>query len=148
MSPVDAPPLRIGEVAKRLGITTRTIRYYEELGLLGGVDHERAAGQHRSYTEADVERLRKAVKLKSLLGVSLEELRTLMEAEDGRDARREEYIAPGTSKKRRRELLDASALNVARQLELLTARRAEFDQLEAELIARRELIATRRAELG
>jgi DNA-binding transcriptional MerR regulator len=148
MSPVDAPPLRIGEVARRLGITTRTIRYYEELGLLGGVDHDRAAGQHRSYTEADVERLRKAVKLKSLLGVSLDELRTLMEAEDGRDARREEFTAPGTSKQRRREILDASALNVARQLELLTARRAEFDQLEAELIARRELIATRRAELG
>jgi DNA-binding transcriptional MerR regulator len=140
--------LRIGEVAKRLGITTRTIRYYEELGLLGGVDHDRAAGQHRTYTEADVERLRKAVKLKSLLGVSLEELKTLMEAEDGRDARREEFTAPSTSKRRRREILDASALNVTRQLELLTARRAEFDQLEAELVARRNLITTRRAELG
>jgi MerR family transcriptional regulator, repressor of the yfmOP operon len=140
--------LRIGEVAKRLGITTRTIRYYEELGLLGGVDHDRAAGQHRTYTEADVERLRKAVKLKSLLGVSLEELKTLMEAEDGRDARREEFTAPSTSKRRRREILDTSALNVTRQLELLTARRAEFDQLEAELIARRNLITTRRAELG
>lgn len=140
--------LRIGEVAKRLGITTRTIRYYEELGLLGGVDHDRVAGQHRTYTEADVERLRKAVKLKSLLGVSLEELKTLMEAEDGRDARREEFTALSTSKRRRREILDTSALNVTRQLELLTARRAEFDQLEAELIARRNLITTRRAELG
>ncbi|WP_051223736.1 MerR family transcriptional regulator [Conexibacter woesei] len=147
MSAVETT-LRIGEVAKRLGITTRTIRYYEELGLLGGVDHDRAAGQHRTYTEADVERLRKAVKLKSLLGVSLEELKTLMEAEDGRDARREEFTAPSTSKRRRREILDTSALNVTRQLELLTARRAEFDQLEAELIARRNLITTRRAELG
>jgi MerR family transcriptional regulator, repressor of the yfmOP operon len=147
MTPVEAPALRIGEVAKRLGITTRTIRYYEELGLLGGVDHDRAAGQHRSYTEADVERLRKAVKLKSLLGVSLEELKALMEAEDGRDARREELNAPSTSRKRRREILDASAQNVTRQLELLVARRAEFDQLEAELIARRDLIAQRLAEL-
>jgi DNA-binding transcriptional MerR regulator len=148
VSATETTPLRIGEVARRLGITTRTIRYYEELGLLGGVDHDRAAGQHRSYTEADVERLRKAVKLKSLLGVSLDELKTLMEAEDGRDARREEFRSPATSKKRRREILDASALNVARQLDLLTARRAEFDQLEAELTARRDLIATRRAELG
>jgi DNA-binding transcriptional MerR regulator len=141
-------PLRIGEVAKRLGITTRTIRYYEELGLLGGVDHERAAGQHRTYAEADVERLRKAIKLKSLLGVSLDELKALMEAEDGRDARREEFSAPSTSKRRRREILDQSAVNVSRQLELLAARRADFDQLHAELVARRDLIDTRLAELG
>jgi DNA-binding transcriptional MerR regulator len=141
-------PLRIGEVAKRLGITTRTIRYYEELGLLGGVDHERAAGQHRTYAEADVERLRKAIKLKSLLGVSLDELKALMEAEDGRDARREEFSAPSTSRRRRREILDQSAVNVSRQLELLAARRADFDQLHAELVARRDLIDTRLAELG
>jgi MerR family transcriptional regulator, repressor of the yfmOP operon len=143
-----ATTLRIGEVARRLGITTRTIRYYEELGLLGGVDHDRAAGQHRTYTEADVERLAKAVKLKALLGVSLDELKALMEAEDGRDARREELNAPSTSRKRRREILDTSAENVGRQLELLAARRAELDQLEAELIARRDLIAQRLAELG
>ena len=140
--------LRIGEVAKRLSITTRTIRYYEELGLLGGVDHDRVAGQHRTYTEADVERLSKAIKLKSLLGVSLDELKALMEAEDGRDARREEFTAPGTSKKRRREILDQSALNVTRQLELLAVRRAEFDELERELVARRALIDQRLAELG
>ena len=50
-----ATPLRIGEVAERLGTTTRTIRYYEEIGLLGG--GEREAGRHRIYEEADVERL-------------------------------------------------------------------------------------------
>ena len=50
-----ATPLRIGEVAERLGTTTRTIRYYEEIGLLGG--GEREAGRHRTYDEADVERL-------------------------------------------------------------------------------------------
>ncbi|WCB94661.1 hypothetical protein DSM104299_03399 [Baekduia alba] len=140
--------LRIGEVAKRLGITTRTIRYYEELGLLEGPDQDRAAGQHRTYTESDVERLRKAVQLKALLGVSLEELKALMEAEDDRDARRDEFRAPGTSKRRRREILDQSARNVGRQLELLAARRSEFDRLEAELIARRALIDQRIAELG
>jgi DNA-binding transcriptional MerR regulator len=143
-----ATVLRIGEVAKRLGITTRTIRYYEELGLLGGQDHDRAAGQHRAYDERDVERLRKAVQLKALLGVSLEELKTLMEIEDSRDARRDEFRAPGTSKRRRREILDQSARNVGRQLELLAARRAEFDRLEHELAERRALIERRLAELG
>ena len=44
---------RIGEVAERVGVTTRTIRYYEELGLLGALA-DRSKGAHRLYTEADV----------------------------------------------------------------------------------------------
>ncbi len=40
---------RIGEVAERVGITTRTIRYYEELGLLGTLA-DRSKGTHRLYS--------------------------------------------------------------------------------------------------
>ena len=71
--------LRIGEVARQLGTTPRTIRYYEGIGLLeagGG----RAAGQHRLYGEREVEHLRDALRLKELLGVSLDELKALLEA--------------------------------------------------------------------
>ena len=73
--------LRIGDVAERVGTTTRTIRYYEEIGLLPG-SADRAAGAHRAYTEADVERLALILRLKELLGVSLEDLKLLVEAED------------------------------------------------------------------
>ena len=56
MSATTAPrTLRIGEVAELTGVTPRTIRYYEEIGLLGG-GAERVQGKHRLYTEADVER--------------------------------------------------------------------------------------------
>jgi DNA-binding transcriptional MerR regulator len=57
MTPAESPsrPLRIGELAERVGTTARTIRYYEEIGLLGG--GERDHGRHRSYTEDDVDRL-------------------------------------------------------------------------------------------
>ncbi len=48
--------LRIGEIAERTGVTPRTIRYYEELGLLPTTD--RAQGKHRTYTDADVDRRR------------------------------------------------------------------------------------------
>jgi hypothetical protein len=48
--------LRIGVVAKRLGVTTRTIRYYEELGLLGA-GSDRSKGAHRLYGEADIAHL-------------------------------------------------------------------------------------------
>ena len=47
--------MRIGEVAAAVGTTSRTIRYYEELGLLEGAG-ERESGKHRTYTEQDVER--------------------------------------------------------------------------------------------
>ena len=52
-----AGALRIGELAQRTGTTPRTIRYYEELGLLASARPSRDAGRHRAYTEADVERV-------------------------------------------------------------------------------------------
>jgi DNA-binding transcriptional MerR regulator len=139
-------PLRIGELARLAGTTPRTIRYYEEIGILGG-DAERAAGAHRTYTEADVERLRKAMRLKSLLGVSLDELKQLLEAEDARPALRDELHAPGTSKRRRRQILDQAGGNVEHQLELLARRRAEIAELEADLRERQALIARRLREM-
>ncbi|MGH2499675.1 MAG: MerR family transcriptional regulator [Candidatus Limnocylindria bacterium] len=62
---------RIGELAARLGLTERTIRYYEELGLLDSV--KRLEGGQRVYTDDDVRRLRFILKLK-MLGLSLQEM--------------------------------------------------------------------------
>ena len=73
MAAVTEPVYRIGEVAERVGVTTRTIRYYEQLGLLGPA-LERSKGAHRLYGEADVARLTELIRLKELLGLSLEEL--------------------------------------------------------------------------
>ncbi|HEX9269900.1 MAG TPA: MerR family transcriptional regulator [Candidatus Limnocylindria bacterium] len=62
---------RIGELAARVGMTERTIRYYEELGLLESV--KRLDGGTRVYTDDDVRRLRFIRKLK-VLGLSLQEM--------------------------------------------------------------------------
>ncbi|HEV2981046.1 MAG TPA: MerR family transcriptional regulator, partial [Solirubrobacteraceae bacterium] len=69
--------LRIGDVARLVGTTPRTIRYYEEIGLIAQAP-ARPSGRHRLYSESEVERLREVMRLKHLLGVSLEELRTLL----------------------------------------------------------------------
>jgi MerR family transcriptional regulator, repressor of the yfmOP operon len=130
--------LRIGEVARRLGVTTRTIRYYEEIGLLGGGDRE--AGQHRSYGDKEVDGLRDALRLKSLLGLTLEELGEVLEAEEARAARREEWQHADPDPERRRELLDDALTYVDRQLGLVRRRREEIDALESELVERRERI--------
>jgi MerR family transcriptional regulator, repressor of the yfmOP operon len=139
-------PLRIGDVAKAVGTTPRTIRYYEEIGLLPEAA-ARPAGQHRVYTEGDVERLREVLHLKSLLGVSLDELKELVEAEDARALIRREYHAsddPG----RKRELLDESLGHIDRQLELVRRRRAELDGLESELAGKRRRVRDRLRELS
>jgi DNA-binding transcriptional MerR regulator len=146
MSATAAPErLRIGEVARRLGTTPRTIRYYEEIGLLGGGGRE--AGRHRSYGEDEVARLRDALRLKHLLGLSLDELGELLEAEEARAARRDEWQHRNPSPERRREILSAGLAHVDRQLELVRRRREALDALEAELGSRRERLLERLDEL-
>lgn len=68
--------LRIGEVSEQAGVTTRTIRYYESIGLLPF--DPRKVGAHRSYTTATVTRLRKIEQLK-VLGLSLEEIASVID---------------------------------------------------------------------
>ena len=135
--------MKIGEAAARVGTTPRTIRYYEEIGLLPGSD-ERPSGGHRTYDERDIERLADALRLKELLGLSLEELRELVEAEDARAALRTEFEAsedPG----RRREILEEALPLIDRQLALIRRRQRELENLEGELAAKRRRIRRRLA---
>jgi MerR family transcriptional regulator, repressor of the yfmOP operon len=142
---VTEKPLRIGEVAERAETTVRTVRYYEEVGLLPGSE-ERRAGQHRSYSEADVERLREILQLKDLLNLSLEQLRGLVEAEEARAAIREQYRS-ATEAAERERLLVAAAGHLDRQLALIRDRRAALGELEERLAERRERVAERLGEL-
>jgi len=71
--------VQIGELAKSLGITTRTIRYYEEIGLMGKT--ERVGGGARSYSKDDILRLKFILKLKNL-GISLKEIEKLSDIFD------------------------------------------------------------------
>jgi DNA-binding transcriptional MerR regulator len=133
--------LRIGEVARLVETTPRTIRYYEEIGLLPA-SAERESGRHRLYTEGDVERLRELLRLKDLLGVSLEELKQLAEAESARAALRDEWRRGG-QETRPREILEEGIGHIGRQLALVRGRRAQLEGLEAELAARRRQLRER-----
>jgi DNA-binding transcriptional MerR regulator len=128
--------LRIGDVATLTGTTPRTIRYYEEIGLLEP-SGERAAGKHRLYSEADVERLRDLLRLKELLNVSLDELKVLADAEAARAALRTEWHEIDDPD-RRAAIAREAISHIDRQLELVRRRRDELARLEAHLSARRE----------
>lgn len=73
---------QIGEVCQATGLTPRTLHYYDEIGLL--VPSERLAGGQRLYTAADLERIEEIKELKRLLGLSLSEIKRLLDAEDAR----------------------------------------------------------------
>jgi DNA-binding transcriptional MerR regulator len=137
-------PLRIGEVAELTGTTPRTIRYYEEIGLLKGA--ERAHGKHRFYTEGEVERVREILRLRDLLGLSLDQLSRLLEAETARAELRREYQQTEQPAKRRR-ILEQALGHISTQLELVRGRRAELEGLEGELSERRDRVEHALAEL-
>jgi MerR family transcriptional regulator, repressor of the yfmOP operon len=139
--------LRIGDVARLAGTTPRTIRYYEEIGLLPAAGG-REPGSHRTYAEADLERLTDLLRLKDLLGLSLEGLKELIEAEDARAALREEWSSGVEDPLRRRQILDESLGHIAKQLELVRRRGEEIASLEAELVAKRKRVRALLRELG
>jgi MerR family transcriptional regulator, repressor of the yfmOP operon len=129
---VSEPHLRIGDVARLVGTTPRTIRYYEEIGLLAEAAG-RQSGRHRSYTQEEVERLREVMRLRDLLGVSLEELKTLLAAEEARAEVRAQLRRENVTPQRRRELLLEARGHIERQLELVRHRSAELARLQEEL---------------
>jgi DNA-binding transcriptional MerR regulator len=137
--PAQEGELRIGEVAKLAGTTPRTIRYYEEIGLLPAAGG-RQPGAHRTYAEADVERLTELLRLRDLLGLSLEELKELVEAEGARAELRREWRGGVEDPVRRRQILEESLNYTDRQLDLVRRRREEIAKLEGELIARRRRV--------
>lgn len=76
MISLTTPLMKIGEVAKRSGLTVRTLHYYDEIGLLS--PSERTLTDHRLYTATDLQRLHQIVSLRQL-GFSLDQIRECLE---------------------------------------------------------------------
>ena len=71
---------RIGEAAERAGVSSRTLRWYEEIGLLSPVAH--TSGGARRYGEDDLLRIEHIRELQGLLGLDLGEIRDILQGED------------------------------------------------------------------
>ncbi|HZE05153.1 MAG TPA: MerR family transcriptional regulator [Solirubrobacteraceae bacterium] len=138
-------PLRIGEVAELTGTTPRTIRYYEEIGLLGSA--ARAQGKHRCYTQTDVDRVREIIRLRDLLGLSLEQLSQLLEAESARATLRDELKHTEDPTERRR-ILEELLGHISGQLELVRGRLSELNDLAAELVSKQKRVQDKIRELS
>ena len=137
--------MRIGAVAERAGVTPRTIRYYEEIGLLPG--GARRKGEHRSYDDADIERLQELTRLRDLLNLSLDDLKELVEAEEARAALRRAWHETDSPSERLR-IVEAALPHVETQLELVRRRKQELHALETELADKRKRLLARRRKLS
>ena len=141
------PVFRIGEVAKLHGLTTRTLRYWEELGLVSPSSHGR--GGDRLYTVADIARVSRIRDLQELLGFSLAEVRVVLDTDEVNvlDRVRSEFRTGEPSPARQRELLDeaidANDALLARLDDTMTriaAFRAERSETATRLRERREAL--------
>jgi len=119
-------PYGISEVCERTGLSPRTVRYYEELGLLPGV--RRRAGGRRVYGDEEIERLHFIQRLKAL-GLSLAEVGELNAV----------YAIGGSTRAMLERLDDV----LARHLRELDARIAELSGLRDEIGKYRDHIAAR-----
>jgi MerR family transcriptional regulator, repressor of the yfmOP operon len=145
-SSAEPPDLyRIEQVAELTGLTKRTLRYYEERGLLD--PPTRTEGNYRLYTAADVDHIRRVKRIRELLGASLAEIKEMVEGEEARQSFRDEWALnpdPAT----RVALLERGAAVVDRQLAVVRAKMADLRELEETLIYKQRRYKERRDDLA
>ena len=114
-TPTTTPALlKIQEVAAETGLTPRSIRYYEEVGLLEPA--ARSEGAYRLYDASDLERLRTIKELRDEAGFSLAQIGQLLEDEAARERNRERFRTSHDPTERRALINDARD-RVERQIE-------------------------------
>lgn len=139
--------LRIGEVAKLSGLTTRTLRYWEELGLVGPSDY--GENGERLYSAADLARVSRIRDLQRLLGFSLAEVRMVLDTEDVRvlDRVRSEFESGDPSPLRQRDLLDEAISANDQLLARLDDTVSRIQAFRTERVASGERLHARREAL-
>ena len=139
----DASDLvRIGAVARRLGLSERTLRYYEEVGLVSPAQHQ--PGASRRYCESDIARIARVREMQELLGFNLDDIRAIMGAEDRLNAIRDEYRAI-TDQGRQRRLIESAYHELTDMREVVVAKVGRLTEFLDELDQR---IARHRARLA
>ena len=134
----------IEQVATQTGFTKRTLRYYEEVGLLPPTG--RTEGNYRRYSEADVERLESIKNLRDLLGFSLADIREIMEAEDERGQIKVAYKHETEATAKVAQLHRADEL-IRGQMDVIEKKLAGLEQMKATLKAKLERHEHMRNEL-
>jgi len=140
-----APPLRIHEVAELVGLTPRSIRYYEEMGLLS--PSARSRGAYRLFDQLDVDRLRFIKSLRDDAGFSIAEIGRLLEDEAARRLAREALASTDDPAERHR-ILSGRLASIDDQLAGLNEKLTRLQEMVSELQRRRRHVLGHLAELA
>lgn len=148
-SATDVKPVlfRIGEVAKLTELTTRTLRYWEELGLVKPSSN--GSNGERLYSREDMTRVGRIHDLQKLLGFSLAEVRVVLDTEevDVLDRVKTELHSSSPSPARERELLDEAIAANDQLLARLEDTLARIEAFRSERVASAKRLRARRREL-
>lgn len=145
----DARRVRIGEAAQLAGVSERTLRYYEELGLLQPSGH--TAGGCRQYGPDELARVARIRELQELIGLNLEEIRGVVTREDRIGTIRDAFHQTEDPGERSALLLEALEMTEAlhERVAAKVDRIAGFRDELAERIARyRELLGSEAPSRG
>jgi DNA-binding transcriptional MerR regulator len=126
----DEPYLQIGEVAERTGVTQRTLRFYEEKGLLK--PPTRMEGGFRLYSDADIQRVEQIKRLQQLLGFPLAEIKEMIDAEEIKMQLRAEY-RPEAAISQKRAQLDRAVEVTERQVDVIRRRIDSLTEMQSHL---------------
>ena len=137
--------LQIGEVAERTGVTQRTLRFYEEKGLLRPPN--RMDGGFRLYSEEDVKRVQKIRRLQDLLGISLADIKEMVDAEGILRELRAQYRPEAELPEKRRQLEKAIEVTQA-QHAIVQQKVSQMREMETQLEERLKLFERWMAELA
>ncbi len=136
--------LQIGEVAQRTGVTQRTLRFYEEKGLLR--PPSRMDGGFRLYSEDDVKRVEHIRRLQDLLGISLADIKDMVDADEVLRELRSQYRPEAAVAEKRNQLEKATAVTEA-QFVIVKQKMEQMREMETQLTERLQLFARWQREL-
>jgi DNA-binding transcriptional MerR regulator len=145
LEPGEVRLLRIHEAAAEVGLTPRSVRYYEELGLLRPA--ARSEGDYRLFDETDVERLRFIKGLRDDAGFSLAEIAQLLEDEAARERGHAAYHATTDAAERARILRDR-LVRYDHQIEMLRGKISRLETMVSETEGRRSRTRAKIEGLG
>ncbi|HEX3461863.1 MAG TPA: MerR family transcriptional regulator [Acidimicrobiales bacterium] len=155
-TPEEAPPpagapsdrvelLRIGMAAERASVSPRTLRWYEEIGLLAPASH--SSGGARRYSQQDIDRIIQIRELQSLLGFDLGEIRDILRCQDDLAGLRHEYNSGADGARQREILLEATSINDKLRA-VVAGKQGRLAIMMDELVEKSVLYASRLKELG
>ena len=122
--------LQIGEVAERTGVTQRTLRFYEEKGLLR--PPSRMDGGFRLYSEDDVKRVEMVRRLQDLLGVTLADIKEMVDAQEMLRELRAQYRPEAGVEEKRRQLQKAIDV-VQAQYAIVKQKCGQMEEMKGQL---------------